>query len=99
MRSLALRKACCAGVTRSLAKTRSAVRRKGVAVVVFELARTLVIWGGGLYLEHTVTARGMTVRSHFGLDVPVILLGVLLVAVAAAFSVGSELAEERALTV
>jgi hypothetical protein len=29
----------------------------------------------------------------------VILLGVLLVAVAAAFSVGSELAEERALTV
>lgn len=75
------------------------LRRVGFAVVAFELARALVIWGGGLYLEHTLVARGMTVRSHFGLDLPLILLGVLLLALAAAFSVGSELAEERALTV
>jgi hypothetical protein len=86
-------------VTRSLAKTRFACDGSGLLLSRSSSPGRWVIWGGGLYLEHTVTARGMTVRSHFGLDVPVILLGVLLVAVAAAFSVGSELAEERALTV
>lgn len=75
------------------------LRRIGTAVVVFGLAHALVIWVGGLYLKSTLTARGVSVRSHFGLDVPLILLGLLLLALAAAFAVGSELAEEQALTV
>lgn len=75
------------------------MRRIGLAVVAFELARGVVVWAGGLYLEHVVVARGVSLRSHFGLDVPVILLGLLLLALAAAFGVGSELAEEQALTV
>lgn len=75
------------------------MQRIGFAVVAFELARSLVIWGGGLYLRDTLVARGVSVRSHFGLDVPVVLLGLLLLALAAAFRVGSELADEQALTV
>ncbi len=75
------------------------LRRIGIAVVIFELARGLVIWVGGLYLEGTLVARGVRVRSHFGLDLPVILLGLLLLALSAAFTVGSELTEEQALTV
>ncbi len=75
------------------------LRRIGIAVLVFELARAMVIWLGGLYLQHTLVARGVSVRSHFVLDIPLILLGVLLLALAAAFTVGSELADEQALTV
>jgi hypothetical protein len=41
----------------------------------------------------------MSLQSHLGLDVPVILLGLMLLALAAAFRVGSELAEDQALTV
>ena len=75
------------------------MRRIGFAVIAFELAHCLTVWGGGLYLERVVVARGVSLRSHFGIDVPVILLGLLLLALAAAFRIGFELAEDRALTV
>lgn len=75
------------------------LRRIGGAVIAFELAHALAVWAGGLYLEHTVVARGLSLRSHFGVDVLVILIGLLLLALAAAFRVGSELADEQALTV
>jgi Protein of unknown function (DUF2975) len=75
------------------------LRRIGIAVVGFEIARALVIWSGGLYLEHALVARGLAIRAHFGLDLPMILLGIVLLALAAAFAVGSELAEDQALTV
>jgi hypothetical protein len=75
------------------------LRRIGVAVIVFELGHALVVWAGGLYLKHAVHARGVSLRSHFGVDVMVVLLGVLLLALAAAFRVGFELSEEQALTV
>jgi hypothetical protein len=57
------------------------------------------VWAGGIYLEHALVARGVTLRSHFALNVTVILLGVLLLVLAAAFRVGSELAADQALTV
>jgi len=75
------------------------LRRIGFAVVGFELAHALAIWGGGLYLERVLVARGVSLRSHFGIDVPVLLLGLLLLALAAAFRVGTELADEQAMTV
>jgi hypothetical protein len=75
------------------------LRRIGLAVIAFELSRSLVVWGGGLYLEHALVARGVILRSHFAIDVPLILAGVVLLALAAAFRVGAELAEEQALTV
>ncbi len=75
------------------------LRRIGVAVIAFELAHALAVWAGGLYLEHTVVARGLTPRSHFSFDVPMIVVGLLLLAIAAAFQVGTELADEQALTV
>lgn len=75
------------------------LRRIGVAVVAFELAHAFAVWGGGLYLDHVLLVRGVRMRSHFGIDVPVILLGLLLVVLASAFRVGSELADEQALTV
>ena len=75
------------------------LRRIGIAVIAFELAHALAVWAGGLYLDRTLVARGMQLRAHFRLDLPVILLGLLLLALAAAFRVGSELAEEQALTV
>ncbi|MBV8989477.1 MAG: DUF2975 domain-containing protein [Solirubrobacterales bacterium] len=75
------------------------LRRIGFAVIAFELAHSLAIWAGGLYLEHTVVARGVNLRSHFGVDMLVLVVGLLLLALAAAFRVGSELADEQALTV
>jgi hypothetical protein len=70
------------------------LRRIGWAVIAFELGHGVAVWGGGLYLEHAVLARGVTLRAPFGIDVPVIVLGMLLLALAAAFRVGSELAAE-----
>lgn len=75
------------------------LRRIGVAVIAFELGHALAGWAGGLYLEHALVARGVTLRSHFAVNVTVILLGLLLLALAAAFRVGSELATDQALTV
>ncbi len=75
------------------------LRRVGVAVIAFELGHALAVWGGGMYLEHALVARGVVLRSHFAVNVTVILLGLLLLALAAAFRVGSELAEDQALTV
>ena len=75
------------------------VRRIGVAVIAFELGHALAVWAAGVYLEHALVARGVVLRSHFSVNVTVILLGMLLLALAAAFRVGSELAEDQALTV
>ncbi len=75
------------------------LRRIGLAVIAFELGHALTVWGGGLYLEHAVFARGLSLRSHFAVDVPVIVLGVVLLAIAAAFRAGFELAQEQKLTV
>ncbi|MGI8571897.1 MAG: DUF2975 domain-containing protein [Solirubrobacteraceae bacterium] len=75
------------------------LRRIGLAVIAFEVAHSFAVWSGGLYLEHALAARGLRPRSHFGVDVAVLLLGVLLLALASAFRVGSEIAREQALTV
>lgn len=75
------------------------LRRIGFGVIGFELTRALVTWAGGLYLKHVVVARGINLRPHFGLDIPVILLGLLVLVLATAFAAGSDLAEEQALTV
>ncbi len=75
------------------------LQRIGAAVIGFVLLRSVVVWGGSLYLQHMVAARGLSVRSHFGLDVPVILLGLLLLVLAAAFRVGAELQEDHDLTI
>lgn len=75
------------------------LRRIGVAVIAFALGHALAVWVGGVYLEHTLIARGVSMRSHFAVNVTVILLGLLLLTLAAAFRIGSELAEDQALTV
>lgn len=75
------------------------LRRIGFAVIGFELGHSVAVWGGGLYLKHILVARGVGLRAHFGVNVPVILLGLVLLVLAAAFRVGSELADEQALTV
>jgi len=75
------------------------LRRIGLAVIAFDLGHALAVWAGGLYLEHALVARGVTIRAHFAVNVTVILLGLLLLALAAAFRVGAELAEDQALTV
>lgn len=77
----------------------SRLRRVGLAVIASELGHALAVWGGGLYLEHAVVTRGLALRSHFGIDVPVVVLGVVFLALAAAFRVGFQLAREQALTV
>ncbi len=85
---------------RTFARENSArLTRIGWGVIGFELTHSVCVWLGTLYLKHTLVARGLSVRSHFGVDVIVLLLGVLLLTLAAAFRVGSELAEEQALTV
>jgi len=38
-------------------------------------------------------------RTHFGVNVPVILLGLVILVLATAFRVGSELTDEQAMTV
>lgn len=68
-------------------------------MIGFELTHAVTVWLGTLYLEHALVVRGLRLRSHFGLDVPVLLLGLLVLTLAAAFRVGAELAEEQALTV
>lgn len=73
--------------------------RIGWGVIGFELAHSVCVWLGTLYLKHVVVARGLIIRSHFAVDLTVLLLGLLIVALAAAFRVGTELAEEQALTV
>ncbi|MBV9309962.1 MAG: DUF2975 domain-containing protein [Solirubrobacterales bacterium] len=75
------------------------LRRIGLAVIAFDLGHAVAVWAGGLYLEHALVARGVTIRAHFAVNVTVILLGLLLLALAAAFRVGAELAEDQALTV
>ncbi len=75
------------------------LRRIGIAVIAFAVGHALAVWAGGLYLEHALRARGVRLRSHFSLSPTVILLGLLLLVLAAAFRVGSELAEDQALTV
>lgn len=75
------------------------LRRIGVAVIAFDVGHGLAVWIGGLYLEHTLVARGVHLRSHFAVDVTVILLGLVLLALAAAFRLGAELAQDQALTV
>lgn len=73
--------------------------RIGLAVIGFELAHAVVVWLGTVYLEHHLVTRGLTIRPHFGVDLAVLLLGALLVALAAAFRAGHELAEDEALTI
>ena len=73
--------------------------RIGWGVIGFELTHAVCVWLGTLYLKHVLVVRGLSVRAHFGVDVTVVLLGLLLLTLAAAFRVGSELAEEQALTV
>ncbi len=75
------------------------LRRIGLAVIGFELAHSVAVWGGELYLEHFLVVRGVGLRAHFGVNVAVILLGLVILVLAAAFRVGSELADEQALTV
>ena len=75
------------------------MRRIGIAVIAFELGHALAVWAAGLYLEHTLVARGVRLRAHFALNVTVILLGLLLLVLAAAFRLGTELADDQALTV
>lgn len=75
------------------------LRRIGLAVIGFELAHSLAVWGGPLYLKSILVARGVSLRSHLSVDVPVILLGLVLLILAGTFRVGSELADEQALTV
>ncbi len=85
---------------RTFARENSArLTRIGWGVIGFELGRSVCVWLGTLYLKHVLVAQGLSVRSHYGVDVPVLLLGLLLLALAAAFRVGTELAEEQALTV
>jgi hypothetical protein len=57
------------------------------------------VWAGTVYLKHALVVRGLRLRSHFGVDIPVLLLGLLMLTLAAAFGVGTELTEEQALTV
>ncbi len=73
--------------------------RIGAGVIGFELMHSAAVWAGTVYLKHALIVRGLRVRSHFGLDVPVLLLGLLVLTLAGAFGVGTELAEEHALTV
>lgn len=75
------------------------LRRIGFAVIGFELLHSVAVWGGGLYLRHILVARGVGLRAHFGVNVSMILVGLVILVLAAAFRVGSELADEQALTV
>jgi hypothetical protein len=75
------------------------LRRIAWGVIGFELTHSIAVWSGGAYLKHIVVARGVTLRSHFGVNLPVILLGLVLLALATVFRAGSELADEQALTV
>ncbi|MGI8712784.1 MAG: DUF2975 domain-containing protein [Solirubrobacteraceae bacterium] len=75
------------------------LRRIGFAVIVFELARSVAVWVGALYLKHVLIVRGLRLATHFSVNLPVVLLGLLLLVIAVAFRVGSELAAEQALTI
>lgn len=78
---------------------RNRVQRIGLAVLAFELMRALVVWGASLYLVDHVRVRGLTLHAHFGLNVPVLLVGLVLLVLAAAFGAGEELQEDRDLTI
>lgn len=75
------------------------VRRIGVTVIAFAFGQAVLAWGAGLFLEHSMHADGITLDTHFALDVPVVLLGVVLLALSAVFRAGIELAEDQALTI
>lgn len=71
----------------------------GIAVICFEIARSVAAWAGSVYLEHTVSARGLSLRSHFAVSIPVLLVGLLLLVLAAAFRLGAQLQEDHDLTI
>ncbi len=75
------------------------IRRIGLAVVGFELLRSVAEWGGSVYLKNIVMARGLSLRSHFALNIPVLLVGLLLVVLAVAFRLGAQLQQDHDLTI
>jgi Protein of unknown function (DUF2975) len=75
------------------------IQRIGIAVIVFELVRSVAEWAGSLYLKDNVSARGLRLSSHWSLNIPVLLVGLLLLVLAAAFRLGTQLQEDHDLTV
>lgn len=75
------------------------IQRLGIAVIGFELVRSVAEWAGSLYLKDNVNARGLSLRAHLALNVPVLLVGLLLLVLAAAFGLGTQLQEDHDLTV
>jgi Protein of unknown function (DUF2975) len=75
------------------------IQRIGIAVIGFELVRSVAEWSGSLYLKDNVIARGLRLRSHLALNIPVLLVGLLLLVLAAAFRLGTRLQEDHDLTV
>ena len=75
------------------------IQRIGIAVIGFELVRSVAEWTGSLYLKDNVSARGLSLRSHLALNIPVLLVGLLLLVLAAAFRLGTQLQEDHNLTV
>jgi Protein of unknown function (DUF2975) len=75
------------------------IQRIGIAVIGFELVRSVAEWAGSLYLKDNVSTRGLSLRSHLALNIPVLLVGLLLLVLAAAFRLGTQLQEDHDLTV
>ena len=62
-------------------------------------SKSVAEWAGTLYLKDNVNARGLSLRAHLALNVPVLLVGLLLLVLAAAFRLGTQLQEDHDLTV
>lgn len=71
------------------------IQRIGLAVAGCELVRSVAEWAGSVYLKHSITARGLSLHSHFGLNIPVLLVGLLLIVLAVAFGSGAQLQQDH----
>ncbi|MFZ0088483.1 MAG: DUF2975 domain-containing protein [Solirubrobacteraceae bacterium] len=75
------------------------IQRIGIAVIGFELVRSVAEWAGSMYLKDNVSARGLSLRSHLAVNIPVLLVGLLLLVLAAAFRLGTQLQIDHDLTI
>ncbi|MHB2023817.1 MAG: DUF2975 domain-containing protein [Mycobacteriales bacterium] len=75
------------------------VRLIGVAIVVMEATRALVVLAGSAWARSHVSGPGLSFRASFPLDLAVVGLGVLVAALGEVFPIGEALQADHDLTI
>ncbi len=75
------------------------VRLIGIAIIVVEVARALLVLSGSLWAQSHVSGPGLSFRAAFPINVEVVGLGILVVLLAEVFRHGTDLQADHDLTI